>query len=311
LDKDAALWLEDGNIVIIAQNTAFRVHRGVLARQSEVFSSLFTVPQPTDVNEIEQVDGCPVVHVQDSAHDLRDLLRALYDGLDIYLTSDAPVLFSILAALIRLSHKYELERIQTVTIKRLALVLADRAKLWRAYEGRKNPFVVFRRGDAIEAANLLRICGREDLLPAALYMCCALDVRTLLHGVRRADGTREMLPLGDLECCLRAQTRLEGRSAAFVRRVLDVNHPDRPPACPLNCDAALSELWRSRGALKDNEHTKRWVFVDTVGTPAVRDPCGICRPCAQHIVSVHTMFLDTLWSELPSLLGMEVPNWPP
>ncbi len=79
LSKDPTLWLEDGSIVIVAQTTAFRVHRSILARHSEAFSSLFTLPQPAD--GAETFDDCLVVRVPDSAYDFRQLLLALYDGL--------------------------------------------------------------------------------------------------------------------------------------------------------------------------------------------------------------------------------------
>ncbi|OJT14410.1 hypothetical protein TRAPUB_9051 [Trametes pubescens] len=82
VEHDPDFWLEDGNIVVVAQNTAFRVHRGVLARRSEVFSGLFTVPQPEYEVGVEKIDGCPVVRVQDSLHDFKHFLHALYDGME-------------------------------------------------------------------------------------------------------------------------------------------------------------------------------------------------------------------------------------
>ncbi len=80
LKKDPELWLEDGNVVVIAQQTAFRVHRGILSRHSDTFSGLFTLPQPANPTEIESLDGCPVVRVPDSSHDFKHLLNVLYDG---------------------------------------------------------------------------------------------------------------------------------------------------------------------------------------------------------------------------------------
>lgn len=68
-------WFEDGNIILQAENTQFKVHRGVLAKHSPVFADLFQVPQPT--NE-PVVDGCPVVQIPDSAGDVADMLCCLY-----------------------------------------------------------------------------------------------------------------------------------------------------------------------------------------------------------------------------------------
>ena len=75
LQRDQEFWLADGNLVIVAEDTAFRVYRGLLAAQSTVFANMFaTVASPT---ADEVFDGCPVVRLFDSSHDLRHLLRTL------------------------------------------------------------------------------------------------------------------------------------------------------------------------------------------------------------------------------------------
>lgn len=79
----ADIWFNDGNIILIVHvnttnYTAFKVHRGQLERHSEVFHSLFSVPQPTTS---ELIEGCPFVELHDCPSDLFYLLSALYDGL--------------------------------------------------------------------------------------------------------------------------------------------------------------------------------------------------------------------------------------
>ena len=73
------LWMNDGNIVVIAGGTAFKVHRGVLARQSPVFRDMFAIPLPPSDGK-NTVDGSPVVHVSETPEDFRYLLKAFYDG---------------------------------------------------------------------------------------------------------------------------------------------------------------------------------------------------------------------------------------
>ena len=80
LNKDAELWFEDGNVVVVAQQTAFRVHKSLLSRHSKTFGEVFTLPQSPDPGAIETMDGCPVVRIPDSSHDFKHLLHALYDG---------------------------------------------------------------------------------------------------------------------------------------------------------------------------------------------------------------------------------------
>jgi hypothetical protein len=71
------IYLDDGNIVLVAQDVAFRVHRSQLARHSEVFCDMLALAeQPTDA---EAFDGCPVVRLSDMCKDVSELLRVLYD----------------------------------------------------------------------------------------------------------------------------------------------------------------------------------------------------------------------------------------
>ena len=68
------IWFSDGNIVLVARETAFRIYRRLLAGQSTVFSDMFA---SSTSSPDETFDGCPVVHLSDSPHDLAHLLRVL------------------------------------------------------------------------------------------------------------------------------------------------------------------------------------------------------------------------------------------
>lgn len=71
------IWLEDGNIIIQAEQTQFKVYRGLLAAHSPIFKDMFSMPQPPSGPEVT-VAGCAVVHVSDSAVDVAIVLRALF-----------------------------------------------------------------------------------------------------------------------------------------------------------------------------------------------------------------------------------------
>ena len=82
IQRDTDIWFEDGNVIVIAQNIAFRFHKGVLSHHSQVFRDLFLVPQPSGstASSIDILDGCPAVRVSDTSYDFRELLRAIYGG---------------------------------------------------------------------------------------------------------------------------------------------------------------------------------------------------------------------------------------
>lgn len=71
-------WFDDGSVILLADNVAFKVHRGVLARHSDVFRDMLSIPQPPDEAVFE---GCCIVELYDSPADLWYLLKALYDGM--------------------------------------------------------------------------------------------------------------------------------------------------------------------------------------------------------------------------------------
>ena len=72
--RDPDLWFDDGNVVLLCRDAAFRVYRGLLTRHSVIFRDLLAMAQPANA---EMVESCPVVHISDSPDDLRYLLRAL------------------------------------------------------------------------------------------------------------------------------------------------------------------------------------------------------------------------------------------
>lgn len=72
------IWFEDGNIVLQAEATLFKVYRGVLAKNSAVFKSILSIPQPPSGTDAA-VEGCPVVQLSDSAVDVAAVLLALFE----------------------------------------------------------------------------------------------------------------------------------------------------------------------------------------------------------------------------------------
>lgn len=80
LDRHDDLWLSDGSVVLVAEDTLFKVHKSQLSRHSVVFRDMFAMPQLEGAGRMETLDGCDVVRLHDSAQDIESLLRALYDG---------------------------------------------------------------------------------------------------------------------------------------------------------------------------------------------------------------------------------------
>ncbi|KAI0750320.1 hypothetical protein C8Q80DRAFT_1253846 [Daedaleopsis nitida] len=223
-DRDPDMWFEDGNVVIVAQHTAFRVHRGPLSRHSVVFQDLFNISQPLVNSTVSDdvYDGCPTLHVTDTVCDSKRFLGAIYDGLG-YMVPASLTQFSVLASLVRMGHKYQLDLILDESLRRLKTVYNPDFSVWEPHQGRSNGVVELQNEDAIEAFNLFCLVDRPEMLPTALYACCNLDTHVLLHGWQRSDGsTLEKLSMEDLELCLNARPELQALDAQLAAQLYDV-----------------------------------------------------------------------------------------
>ncbi|KAK0502426.1 hypothetical protein EDD18DRAFT_691278 [Armillaria luteobubalina] len=164
-------WFEDGNIVLIAANVAFKVHRGQLSRHSEVFEGLFDLPQPPEgLDDI--YDGTPFVELHDSAQDVGYFLGALYDGL--YLMKSFASDFARISAVLRLSTKYLVEHLRVQCMVQLTQDWPTTLTGWDLREqqatdenGRYLPRK--RTCHPILVISLSIELGLVDFLPAAFY----------------------------------------------------------------------------------------------------------------------------------------------
>ncbi len=99
-------WVSDGNIILSAisskdsSTVLFRVHRSLLSDQSEVFASMFELPQGEGSCHIEYYDGLPLVRLPDMSEDVVALLDVLRDPLCVSLIlfeldkiSDCPLVY--------------------------------------------------------------------------------------------------------------------------------------------------------------------------------------------------------------------------
>lgn len=74
------VWFDDGNVVLRAEDTLFKVYLGILQAQSPFFSDMFTLPQAED-DLSEKHGDCPLVTMHgDRAADVRVFLKALFDS---------------------------------------------------------------------------------------------------------------------------------------------------------------------------------------------------------------------------------------
>ncbi|TRM56193.1 hypothetical protein BD626DRAFT_441327 [Schizophyllum amplum] len=172
LQKVEDLWFPDGNVIIRAGERICRVYKGFLTSQSPVLADMFSIPQPPDA---QTMDGLPVVVFPDAPEDVLHWLKAMLfpRSFEAY-----PVKIEMhqLFAVLRLSHKYDVQHLRRRALYHLSTVLPTELAT-------KFPL----RGD-MDASIIISYCGDHDchafllnvvplvheigavwLLPAALY----------------------------------------------------------------------------------------------------------------------------------------------
>ncbi|KAL4246201.1 hypothetical protein ABKN59_009294 [Abortiporus biennis] len=109
-------YFPDGNIVLVAENDAFRVHGGVLSIHSNIFRDMINIPRPSNDEHI--YDNCPIVPLSETADEVRIMLSALYDSISNFKQGRKPLPFSGVAVMLRLGVKYEIDQLRDEAVDR-------------------------------------------------------------------------------------------------------------------------------------------------------------------------------------------------
>jgi hypothetical protein len=73
------LWFEEDNLIIRAEDSLFRVSKGILAARSPVLKAMLFGPrQPSP--KTEEMYGCSVVELPHSARSVTHFLKAIFDS---------------------------------------------------------------------------------------------------------------------------------------------------------------------------------------------------------------------------------------
>ncbi|KAF7337342.1 BTB domain-containing protein [Mycena sanguinolenta] len=281
LVQEEALWFPDGTLVLRAETHLFRVFPGILAAKSPVFQDMLSFPQPQNG---ESYDGCPLVHLPDSAADMTHFLKAIfhYEYFEPWPTKLA---FEIVAGVLRMSQKYQVDH-----LRKRALV-----HLSRRYPISLNEFgCTYEWEDPIAVANLARHVAADWILPVVLSSCAWLDPAKLLDG---------SLTPADALLCFRARDQLQTYWSSKVLHFLCT--PSRILGCktPEFC-AHLRLEFRSQAEDWCEEHVRVLNLWDEETWDGMEEPCDVCLTSMK---SANAAGRQECWNNLPNLFGL--PNW--
>ncbi|KAJ7473319.1 hypothetical protein FB451DRAFT_1248993 [Mycena latifolia] len=218
LERVDSLWFSDGNIVICAHNVLFRVFRGILTARSPVFAEMLAFPQSDDA---ETIDGCPVLHLDDSAADTMYFLKALFDY-EFFAPYPAKTDFDAIHGILRLGQKYRVEPLRRRALQHLSSAHPTTLAAWDALCASSSAQAASSStapsGGAswdfdnleLPILTLARAARADWILPAAFYRAlAALGSAEILDGIDYT-GVHVELDRADKVLCLEAAPVLLG-----------------------------------------------------------------------------------------------------
>ncbi|KAJ7612116.1 hypothetical protein FB45DRAFT_759985 [Roridomyces roridus] len=309
------LWFEDGNIVIQAGKSQFRVHRGILSARSSVFQDMLSFPQPLDS---ELVEGCPVVRLHDAETEVTVFLRAIFDP-DYFMPFPAKTQFEILQGCLRLSHKYSVEYLRLRALVHLSSPFRTALSEWdNAYwDDREGPsnrlpsevesWLADDVSTFIAVIQLAREVDAPWVLPVTFYgLSCRLAEPMALTEV--LEGT----------VCNGVPTTLSPQD----RKAFFAGHRRQTSASPIAMLAFLSDPRDIPGCMVPDEcHTGRLSGVDLTRSLIDENPSipldiwnedswydlDICSACSAYLKGKHAAARQAFWDQLPGIYSL--PPW--
>ncbi|KAG1735236.1 hypothetical protein EDB19DRAFT_1725206 [Suillus lakei] len=279
-----ALWYDDGSVVLKAGDSLFRVHRSILSKKSSVFATVLLQSQSEST---ETHEGCPAVSLGDDAEELRQLLLTIYET--SYFEDNAQYLV-YLCAILRLSTKYQMERLRVMALQQLKRGVPSTLASFDD-PGHRHDRANAQR-NVLAIINIARETNCLELLPCAYYYCSRLSTSTILQG-----NGEVVLASPDITACILGKDQLLNMQRQTTHSFLyTLPKPDSGGSC-------CKERGRSdRLLLQYLQH-------QDLTTPCTFElftdwkKIGMCKSCApllQHIQSRRKA-----WVQLPRIFGLE------
>ena len=169
------------------------------------------------------------------------LMNDLADNAQSRFVSEHPS-FDTISSLVRMGHKYEIHSAMDSALAYLRSYYPSDFMSWKA---NKKGAPKFQPVHSIGVLNLARLTEAFDMIPAAFWICCNLDIEDLRGGFKRQDGTHETLSTTDLVNVLIAREELAKMTALGCLCVLDIIAGSRSCTCDdsdSDCQSSVSAV---------------------------------------------------------------------
>ncbi|KAJ7678136.1 hypothetical protein DFH06DRAFT_1422696 [Mycena polygramma] len=290
------IWQDDGNVVLQAESTQFRVHWSVLSKNSAFFQEMRTLPQPPDQPTVE---GCPVVTLHDSVLDVQYLLEALYNP---HCFAADRLSFPFIAALVRLGRKYDFKHLLEAAVKRLAYenptTLEKYEHLTKIVDSRSSysaTRIMARGGLLFDTITLARENNLFALLPCAyLRALFFFSLEEIFDGIPSPVGPSVTLSPEDQRICILGS-----------KKMLQAQWGNSRFAAWMGSQTPLTGCSQRLECLRKKET----VFRDLIANGTSFAPFQLiaeylCDTCHNHQQEVLAEAREKLWEDLPTFFNL-------
>ncbi|KAJ7046044.1 hypothetical protein C8F04DRAFT_1322547 [Mycena alexandri] len=284
----------------IAETTLFRISRDFLALRSPIFGDMLSIPTPENA---ETMEGCPIVRLPDSANDITYFLKALLYS-EFFEPFPAPTSFPIIAGVLRMSHKYEVDVLRKRALIHFASRLPTTLQNWGTW-GTWSPEI---SSHYLEAILLARQTSALWILPAACYSVCSrVEIGNIIIGL---DGHRDSLKSTDVVTCARGVRYLDTTATSKIFDSLwsrTISGCENPLRCAEERRAKRleAEIFRAF-ELGDVRPPPNLHFLEARHFEHLV-VTAVCRVCKSHSEAANQAARQSLWDRLPELFNL--PPW--
>ncbi|KAJ7458972.1 hypothetical protein FB451DRAFT_1097548 [Mycena latifolia] len=282
------IWFEDGNIVIRAENTQFRVYKGTLCSHSDVLKQAIE-----NMEESKGVDGCPLLRLSDCSTDVQCVLRTIFYRW-AYPDND-PLPFNVISAFLRLGKKYRIQPLYDNGLLRLKSAFPPTRDEYSQNRSRERisfggPGAPGSKSTiAVDTILLARELDIPSLLPAAFWLAATqLELLAAPNTSSLSEADRTLL--------ISSAKPLRVAHANYLFGWLDDVNSDciQRVMCDKKKTMNALTLWKPPGL----SPFFSWA-------PSLAK--GLCNSCAAAGRDYHSTGSQRLWDELPSFFGL--PPW--
>ncbi|KAJ7684257.1 hypothetical protein DFH06DRAFT_1027061 [Mycena polygramma] len=303
------LWFKDGNLILEAGNSQYRVYGGFLGARSHVFADMLEIPQPPDS---ELVEGCPLVRIPDPDVEVTPFSKAMFEP-EYFMPYPAHTTFDAIVGCLRLSHKYGVDYLRQRALVHFSSGYHTKLHMLDAYmedrdDGecpswlvRNNPILTIR------AIQLAREVDAVWILPKAFYNLAndfdqagtaAILNGSLYNGVQCRLSVQDQISFLDGHLVQRRTTAAE--ALRFLSEPLNIDGCDEPPECHYG---RLIGVQHGRGFL--NLFPSSFLILwDEEDWDLLED---VCPTCLATLRKVRQDAREAFWERLPAIYNL--PPW--